>query len=91
MSITSSFVRDLGDGMSPSTCPGAQQIQPVFHLRQIGMKTAPHEQEAFGLLMGIYETHLGVSTGIDMGIHSAIPHTWGDWIRGRPVAALAEA
>jgi hypothetical protein len=55
------------------------------------MKTAPHEQEAFGLLMGIYETNLGVSTGIDTGIHSAIPHTWTGWITGGPAAALHEA
>ena len=41
--------------------------------------------------MGIYETHLGVSTGIDMGIHSAIPHTCDDSISLRLVAGLHEA
>lgn len=55
------------------------------------MKTAPHEQEAFGLLTRIYETHLGVSTGIDMGIHSGIPRTCGYRIRGRAEGALHEA
>jgi hypothetical protein len=54
------------------------------------MKTAPHEQEAFGLLVGIYETNLGVSTGIYTGIHSGIPHTCIARISGPPEAALHE-